>query len=327
MTVQWPDPDGTIELRPEAVAEPEAEPTTGRTSSWPGLPAPALVPISGLVWWVVGFFPWILGGLGHEQLGRIGSELAAVPVFASSVSALVVGAGIGGLAAGLVGLLGRGNRGARATAVSVGVLLALVVTLVQSRAALSETDVRVLNGLTAIVIVMTVVATGVGLLALTGRIGLGLALAGVAGAAPVWLVAVLEQAGLQGPGTYERVGDESRWSGAAVLAAALIVIGVRPAVRIVWWPVALLLAWVVGPTVTAASYIEPLLRPGMGLPGMLGEHISASLDVWRMAASTEARPLTPWIAAIVVAAVVASIVGRRGPRRGGEPEAADPPTA
>lgn len=233
MTAQWPESDGTVELRP--VAEPVAEPETDRASPWPQLPAPALIPIAGLVGWVVGFLPWILGGLGHAWLGWTGSELAAVPVFAGNVQALVVGAGVGGLAAGLVALLGRGHRGARVAAVSSGVLLTMVVTLVQSRGALRETDGRVLDGLTAIVVVMTVVAMGVGLLALTGRVGGGLALAGVAGAVPAWLAAVLDQIGLDGPGTYEHVADVSRWSGAAVLAAGLIVIGVRPVARVVWW--------------------------------------------------------------------------------------------
>lgn len=307
MTTEMPGVDPTQQVPP--VGEQPAERSRPAV---PRLPAPALIPIAAVVWWVVGFLPWILDGLGGSILGRIGVSRTAVPLFAGNVSALAIGGGLGGVAAGLVVLLGRDGRARSALAVAAGVAIALVVTVVQSRGVLSGTadgrfdsDPRVLNGLTAGLVAMTVLGLMLGLLALTGPVGLGVALAAVAGAAPVWTSSVLDQVGLFGPGSYDHAATLVRWVGAAFLVAALVAIGLRPALRLVGWPVAIVLAWIVGPSVTAAAYIEPLLRPGMGLPDMLGDHISASLEVWRMAASFEARPLTPWVVAIIAAAGIA----------------------
>jgi hypothetical protein len=102
-----------------------------------------------------------------------------------------------------------------------------------------------------------------------------------------------------------------RWTGAGVLVAALIVAGLQPAVRAVAWLGIVLLAWFIGPTITAAGYMEVFLRPGMGLPEMWSDQLSASADVWRMSASLEARPLTPWIVAVVIAGGVALWLARR----------------
>ncbi|MCL3818953.1 hypothetical protein [Aeromicrobium wangtongii] len=275
-----------------------------------GLPAPALIPIAGLVWWVTGFLPWILSGLGHDVLSRLGTPLAAVPLFTGHVSELLVGSGVGGLTAGFVPLLGRGRRASRIAAVAAGVTVTVAIVVMQSRSALGGTDGRVLDGLTALVVLVTVVALAIGLLATAGRAGIGIAGAALAGAAPVWLPAVLSQVGLDGPGAFQHVTDGARWVGAAMLAASLATIGLRRVARLVWWPVAIVLAWIVSPTVTAAAYIEPMLRPGMGLPDMLGEHLSATLDVWRMAASPGVRPLTPWIVAIVAGVVVSLVLDR-----------------
>jgi hypothetical protein len=49
--------------------------------------------------------------------------------------------------------------------------------------------------------------------------------------------------------------------------------------------------------------------------------------VWRMAASVERRPLTPWVVAIVAAALVSIGIrwARRAPGRPDGPEAVDDP--
>jgi hypothetical protein len=305
VTAHWPA-DGTDTAELPVVTDP----ATGPARRQRRLPAPALIPIAGLVWWVVGFLPWILTGLGHDVRSLIGTPVAAVPLFTGHVSELVVGAGVGGLCAGLVPLLGRGSRAARIAAVATGVAVTVAIVVLQSRSALTGTDGRVLDGLSVLVVGITVVALAIGLLATTGRVGLGIAGAAIAGAAPVWLPAVLSQLGLDAPEAFRHVTDATRWVGAVLLAASLVTIGVRPVVRLVWWPVAIVLAWLVSPTATAAGYIEPMLRPGMGLPDMLGEHISATLDVWRMSASVDARPLTPWIVAIVAAVAISLVLDR-----------------
>lgn len=270
----------------------------------------ALIPVAGLVWWVVGFLPWFLDGLGHEIFGGDGFSYTpmALPLFAGNVSALVLGGGVGGIAAGLVTLLARGSRSHRALAAAAGVVVALVATIIESRLALDATvmsgiDGRVTNGITAILVVTTIVALGLGLLALTGSLGVGLALAGIAGAVPMWLANVFHALSP----TVSQPQEITRWVGAAVLGVALVTVGFVPAARAVAWIGAVLLAWCIGPTLTAAGYFEVYLRPGMGLPDMLGDALSGTADVWRMAASPDARPLTPWIAAIGVAAMVALV--------------------
>lgn len=311
MTADWPAPTGQDDAGPAtttfAAEQPTEQPTVSRTR----LPVWALIPIAALVWWVVGFLPWILNGLSSGVSDQVDAGRTAVPLFTGNVSGLVVGSGIGGLLAGLVALLGRGQWFLRAVAVAAGVAIAVFAALLQSRRVLQGTDGRVLDGLTGVVVAMTVVALVVGLLCLAGRAGLGIALAGVAGAAPLWLANVLQAAGAGGPGSYEGVDLVARWVGAAVLAVALVSIGVRPLVRLVGWPIAVILAWLVAPTVTAAGYMEQLLRPGMGFAERIGENVSASLQVWQMAAQPDARPLTPWIAAVIVAGLVAGALAWR----------------
>ena len=327
MTARWP----SVEPTPER----DLHETRRQKASTPrqGLPTAALIPVAALTWWVVGFLPWILDGLRVSPFS--GSPVLAVPLFAGNLSAMVLGGGLGGLAAGLVALLGRGGRWRRAGAVTLGVVIAATVTLLQSALTLRDPSPsnmsaadRVLVGLVVVAIVSTIVGLGWGLVALGGRVGLGLALAGVAGAVPWWLTAVLAAVGAD-RSVQDLYGstDVSQWIGVTVLAAALVVIGVRPVARTLWWLLAVALAWVVGPTITASTYMEQLLRPGTKPSDVFGESFDLAWQVWRMAASVERRPLTPWIVAIAVAAVVSIGIGRvrRSPAPDADPEAVDRP--
>ena len=140
-------------------------------------------------------------------------------------------------------------------------------------------------------------------------------------AAPLWISNVLDAVGIDRQRDVVSGGEAARWIGAAILAAALVHIGARPVTRLVAWPVAVALAWFIGPTITAAGYMEQLLRPGTVLSEVLDEQVSLAWQVWRMAAGLDARPLTPWIAAWVVAAVVAGVLARRASSTDG----AEPP--
>jgi len=91
-------------------------------------------------------------------------------------------------------------------------------------------------------------------------------------------------------------------------------VGARPASRLAWWPLLLLAAWFVSPLLTAAAYLEPLLRPGMGLPGTLPDSLGAAWQVFWLAAAPSQRDLVPWFAALVVAALIALVRANvRGP--------------
>ncbi len=330
MTADWPAPTAPEDTAPEDTAPDDRGPATTTFAADPpmspdpadpadaprrGLSPWALIPVAGLVWWVVGFLPWILNGLRASEYA---SYRTAVPMFAGNLSVLVLGAGFGGLAAGATVLVGRGGRPARAAAVVAGVVLAAAVTLGTSFLTARNpspdnvsTSDRVIIGLTLVAAVSTLVGLVWGLLALAGPVGRGLALAGAAGAAPLWISSVLDSVGIDRQRVFVSGGEAARWIGAAILVAALVQIGVRPVVRLIGWPVAIVLAWVIGPTITAAGYMEQLLRPGTVLSEVLDEQVSASWQVWRMAASLDARPLTPWIAAIVTAAVLAVALGLR----------------
>lgn len=277
--------------------------------SWRSLPPLALVPLAGLAWWVAGFLPWLLDGLGSQY------ELSTLtlPLFAGNVGGLVLGAGLGGVLGGLVACVGAGSRAVRAGACATGVAIALSATLVQSRSAGGiGDDQRITNGLTIVVLIVAMVGLGIGLLGVTGRIGLGLALGAAAGAASMWATDVFHAVGLgDTAGELEWVHRVSEWSGALLLVAALVAVGLRPTIHAVAWPGVVVLAWFIRPTITAASYMDVFLRPGMSLTDLWGDHLSATMDVWRMSASTEARPLRSWFVAVGVALCVSLWLARR----------------
>lgn len=303
-----------------------------------GLPTIALVPLAGVTWWVVGFLWWIVDLFGSNIMTTNGYPRAALPLLAaSSTDSLVVGAGVGGILAGLVSLLGRGRRIARFGAVFAGVSVALAVALVQSRAAFAgggvdgqATDPRTTGGLSVLVVVVTVLAVMLGAASLAGRPGLGLALAAAAGAVPLWLFQVVssfsDAAAFDGS-----IDGPARWTGAAVLTVTLVSIGIRPVARLAYWPVAVLLAWVVAPSATASGYFAMSLSRGPRSAAFVREYLSAAAQVWRQALEPAQRPLAPWITAIVVAVLLAWVLDRRRPRGGpsdGTPAAVDagPPT-
>lgn len=289
-------------------------------TNWHTLPPLALVPLAALAWWVVGFLPWLLDGATLDAPPENEVSIVALPLFAGGLSTLVLGAGVGGLAAGLTCRLFSGRSVVRAAMCAAGVAIALVVALFQSRNGITDevSDDRVVNGMTIIVIVMTVAGVGVGLLCLTGRVGLGVALAAVAGAVPVWLMKVFSALGVSSMGAVQNADELSRWVGAAVLAAALVVIGLRPTVRALAWIGAVLLAWCIAPTITAAGYAEVFIRPGLG--GFWSDHFSATMDVWQQAVSLDMRPLTPWVVAVAVAAAVSLWLASRSHPPVVEPE-------
>ncbi|WP_448623716.1 hypothetical protein [Geodermatophilus sp. URMC 64] len=191
---------------------------------------------------------------------------------------------------------------------------ALAVALADSAATLMgespdafSGDGLVVGGLCAVVVAVALVGWGLGSAAASGRPALALGLAVLAGATPSWLSSVLLPF-VDTSRSYvgvDVVGRVSAWAGAAVLVFALVTAGARPASRLVWWPLAVLAAWFVPPALTAAGYLEQLLRPGTGLPGTLPDSLAAAWQVFGLASSPTQRDLLPWVVALVVAAFVA----------------------
>lgn len=303
------------------------------TSRAQRVPVAALVPLAAIVWWVVGYFPWLAAGLGSSASASrrvggssLGGERLAVPLTSSSMSLLVLGALVGGVAAGMLGLVARpSRRGRTAMATLTGVGVAVMVAGGQAALAARvgspeefSADPRVLTGLCVVLGLTALVGWAFGACAPLGGPGAGIALAVLAGATPAWLLTSLtsltELFGASPMGQQGTVGTTTVWLGGAVLAVALAVIGVRPPHRLIWWPVAVLVAWAVSPVLTAVAYLEQLIRPGTGFDRFLGETIQATALVLKSAAALGARPLAPWVTATAIGAVLALTLPRLRPQ-------------
>jgi hypothetical protein len=284
------------------------------------LPVWSLVPLAAVAWWVVGYLPWLAGGMRAVSVGgRI-----PLPLSPALLSSLVLGTLVGGLVAGLL-CLATARRRPGILATLGGVVLAVVVVLAVAVAVLRRdapdaftSDRLVVTGLCVVVVVGALGGWALGSAAAFGRPGTGSALAVLAGAVPAWLSSVLVLA-VDTSTSYAGltvIGRIATWAGAAVLVLALVTVGARPTARLAWWPLLVLAAWFVSPLLTAAGYLEPLLRPGMGLPGTLTDSLAAAWQVFWLAASPSQRDLVPWFAALVVAALVSLVRANLGASRG-----------
>ena len=292
----------------------------------------------GLLPWAVGYFPWIASGvsslltLPRRAGGRgFGGERLAVPLTVSSMWLLVLGAQVGGVLAGMLGLVARpGHRRTTALATLTGVGLAVMVAGAQAVAASGtgsaypSEDPRARAGLCMVLALTALGGWAFGACAPLGRPGTGLALAVLAGATPLWLsTSVTQLLGTSSTGRLGTDGVTMAWVSGAVLAVALAVIGVRPPSRLIWWPVALVVAWTVTPALTAVVYLQPLLRAGSRVPRVLSNAIQGTAHVLTSAAAPGARSLTPWVAAIVIGAALALVVPRLRPPCVTQPSAAE----
>lgn len=294
------------------------------------LPLWAVVVVAGVAWWFVGFLPWIVASAldGSPLVGAEADAFPAVPLIAGQLGALVTGAFTGGLVAGGVGLAApAGDRRLAALATFGGMTAVAAIAFVQAGRVIGapggfDADRRVVLGLSAIAVVATVAGWVFGSCWIFGRPGLGLGLGALSGVVPFWLgtLAVTVINAVSGPGTITEMRGIN-WAAALVLALALVVVGVRPLSRLGWWPVVLVVAWLVGPALTAAGYIEVYLRSGAGLPGTLPEALAATWQVFGQALRPGNRYVLPWVVAVVLAAVVSVVLVRRAVRSS-EPAAA-----
>ncbi|NEK86286.1 hypothetical protein GCU60_11025 [Blastococcus saxobsidens] len=289
------------------IEDPPARPAARRLPWW------ALVPLAAVAWWVGGHLFWLLGGLRMTPVGA----RTALPLVPAMLSYLVLGALVGGVAAGMLGRA-TARRGLGVAATAGGTVLAVALALVATVTTLREnapdnfeTEPAVLLGLGAVVVVVSALGWGVGALAVLGPAGAVPGLAVLAGAAPWWFSSVVSA--LVGFGSATTLGHAGPWLGAALLVAALLLVGSRPLSRLGWWPVVVLGAWLVSPALTAASYLEQLLRPGYGLPRTLPDSLSAAWDVFGLASMPGQRDLAPWLAAVAVAAVLTVVLPRIRP--------------
>jgi hypothetical protein len=283
-------------------------------------PVWALLPLAAVVWWLVGFLPWILDSLVWPApfADAPSGPLRAIPLVAGSLGVLVLGALTGGIAAGLLCLCApRAGRGKAAVFTFAGLALGVVVVLVQAAGTLRDVggidgDSRAVVGLSVVTVLTAVTGWLLGSAAVFGRPGAGVALGALSAVVPGWLSSLAfvfvdrNQEYLLGPGWASFTG----WVGAAVLGLALVTVGVRPPSRWAWWPLIVLLAWFIGPALTATGYVEVYLRGGIDVPRMLADALAAAWQVFGQASLPANRDLLPWLCAILAAAVVAAALPR-----------------
>lgn len=302
----------TADMLHQEVSYPEAPAGRARGRV---LPTWALVPVAALGWWLAGFLPWLLQDL--RTPGPFPAEAwLAVPLLASSLGVLVSGAFAGGIVAGLLGGFGAAERRRVLPATGGGTALAVALTLLQAGTYLADDpgfdgDRRVIAGLCLLTVAAASVGWALGSAWVFGRVGLGIGLAALATVVPGW-IGELQLVLLDAPGSgYVTVDWRwSQWAVGPVLAAALVVIGVRPLVRLAWWGVALVGAWFVAPAFTALAYLEVYLREGAGLPATLPDALAAAWQVFGQASSPGNRMVEPWLAAVVVAALLCAALPR-----------------
>ena len=296
------------------------------TSTARCMPQAALVPLAAVAWWVFGYLPWLIGGMGSSSSvsGRaggpgVGGARLAVPLTSSLTWPLVFGALAGGVVAGMLGLVARpGHRWHTTMATLTGVGLAVTVAVgqavVAARGGLRDelsAGPRVLAGLCLVVALMALVGWALGACATLGRAGTGIALAVLAEVTPQWLPGLLTQLlGTSPIGPLGTRGTIMVWLSSAMLAIALAVIGVRPLSRLIWWPVALFVAWTVTPVLTSVAYLEPLIGPGTGFFGFLSDTIQETVQVLNSSAALGVRPLAPWVVAIAIGTCLAFTIPR-----------------
>lgn len=281
----------------------------------PTIPAPVLAPASALVWWVVGYLPWLVDGLGDDVPGVVIDSVAwdaiTIPLLTSELPLLVLGAVVGGACAGLLITLTDGRPATAFAASFAGVAGAVLLTGIQASSAVRdaggggyEADDAVISALLATTAGASLLGWLFGSGGFFGRAPLGIALAGLAGALPSWLTSLVFA--IDPDVRSEVVSSVITYAGAGLLATALVVIGVRPYLRLVAWPVAVALAWIVPPAFTAAGYLSVMLRP----PAELSDALGPAWEVFGRAVRPANTP-TDWLVPFVVAIGLAVAISIR----------------
>ena len=291
----------------------------------PVIPAHVLAPACALVWWVVGYLPWLIRGLGDDLPGvsidSIAYDAVMIPLLSLEVMLLVLGGVVGGACAGLLTLLGDGRRETLIAASFAGVACAVLLTGVQSANAIGvhldseyETDKAVVLAIAG----ATLLGWSFGAGASFGRIPLGLAVAVLAGALPLWLGTVIDAMGIHTRSEFTRIAVQ--YPGAALLVVGLVLIGVRPYTRLLAWPVAVVLAWTVQPAYSAVGYLGFATQPPNSAE--LSDELGRGWDIFVLAMNPANAP-ADWILQFVVAIGLAAAISVRLEMRRGAVDDAD----
>ncbi|WP_460756416.1 hypothetical protein [Myceligenerans cantabricum] len=269
--------------------------------------------MSAVVWWVIGFLPWILHEI-YQALGFQPTTLEEIDGFTplplaaeDAVASLVTMSVIGGVLAGACARLAR-HRGGGAAAAVLGTLLALVaaggVSWWQIGSADGADDAKA-NALLAVAVGGTVLGLVLGLLA-------GLAPAPLRAAAFA-LPVVLADGWLWGllPGQ-AAVPQGTWWIFAVVLGVALGLGVDRNPLQMLGWLPAAGLVWVLqaaGPVFDAVGgYFAPGAAP-LSIPVVLGAAWEPLLGT---TLSSDGHDLGGWVVGLLLGVAVAGLRLTRG---------------
>ena len=266
----------------------------------PLVPAPTLAPASALVWWLIGYMAWLVDGLGGDIEGgdayAIASDAVTIPLLLPDLAQLVLGAFVGGVCAGLLAMIADGGRLTSLAASFAGVTCAVLLTGIQSTFALNNADAPGYDGGDSFGQALIVVTAAASLLGWSlgvggsfGRVPLGIALAGLAGALPMWLGSLVFAIGLDV--NSELLRYVIQYAGAGLLALGLVTIGISSYRRLFAWPVAIALAWIALPAYSVAGLLGATAR----WPGQMWEMAGRTWDVVKTSIPPENHPADTWL--------------------------------
>jgi len=285
-----------------------------------------MVVLAAVVFWVVGFLPWVLAGFalpGGDATGPaagLAGVRLAVPLVVTRLPELAAESLAAGVLAGLVPIAFPRLSRLLGVVVTGSVVLATAsAVLVVSRRALElhapaefASDTRVVQGLVLTVVTGALLGLAVGLAA-TVRHGLVAVAAGIVAAMlPVWFVALVPSAG--------RLGAEA--VAGAALAAGLAVSVHRTRWSLLLWPLGVAAAWLGAPLAAATRYGATHLQPGGATE--VGPLLRGATRAAADALAPAAQPWWAWAAAVVVG--LAWLTVHRPPREepAGVPAATTP---
>lgn len=283
------------------------------------LPGWAVLVVSAVTFWGVGFLPWIVEGMhlevssGWARFDTIRGPVVALPFGEYAFATLLVSCVIGGTAALAVSRAAspgvRHPRGLAATGAFASLLSALAHTFFTVRPGLAQTnEARLLVA----ALVVAILASGVfGILVgvgVAGAPGWPWLLGGAVAASFLgsWLVDLVVRNPAGAPEWLVRFIPWNAWVGGIALGGVLAVFGVRPATRLVGWFFALAIAWVVPSVLTAMVYTTAYASRGSLRGDQLQEVVDAGRDVFVQSLSPSNHPLGPLVAAVVVGAAGAA---------------------
>lgn len=298
---------------------------------WRVLPAWAVVVLSAVAFWIVGFLPWVTSGLHLDVSSAwpnhdtVDTPRVALPFGEYQFPALFVGGVIGGAAAlGVSRLAGPGVARPRllaaagATLALAGALAQTLLTVSSALAAMAEARVLVVA-----LVVAAVASAFFGVLVGAGVAGgrgwpwlLGGAM--VASVLGLWVVDTVNPPSGSGQLLGDAVARVHPWISGLALAVVLAIFGWRPATRLLGWLVAVAIAWVTPVLLSLLAYVTYAVSRGPLRQNTFPDLLATVRRDFLHSLIPTSRVVGPLVLAVVIGAVLATSLRARGPATPGD---------